>query len=337
MKDVKTIVAPWILPREKLPVHLSWKEEKFDEIVLNFPSILSPVDLFNVKNFEQTKDKLIIKELRTNDYFGMNLISLDIPKESLNKIPFSVNFIKKGKIQKEIKLVGTIIRPRLEFIRIPDVLELNNNIDITKLLNIEMKHSGSGNIILSISMSAGGKIISKSENVFRVVWNKLVDGQYIDPDLEKVNVIIDESYIKELFKEFKTMINNEMIPSGLPVESLQTMQKILRESGSEKFMKILTSAIQTYFMESILEIANTYPSDHTTVRGGKTKAFIEGTINSVKIEINYEDTNNNFYETLRKTIKINDNRTNPRPITIPLEITIKPDYIKNLDITNGGN
>ena len=203
MREIKTIVAPWILPKEKLPVHLSWKEEKFDEIILNLPSILSPVELFNVKKFEQKKDKIIIKELRTNDYFGMNLISLDIPKQSLNKIPFSVNFIKRGEIQKEIKLVGTIIRPRLEFIDIPDELELNDN-NIKKILKkgmkIGMKHSGSGNIILTVSMTAGGKIISKSENVFRAVWNKLVDGKYIDPDLEKVNVIIDESYILKCFE-----------------------------------------------------------------------------------------------------------------------------------------
>lgn len=334
MKELKTFVAPWVLPKEKMPIHLSWVEEKFDEIVLNLPTSLTLVDLFNVKRYDLEKGKLVIKELRTNDYFGMNLKSSKIPKVTLTKIPFSIFFKKENKVVEEIKLIGTMIRPKLEFLKVPDELDLTNQTDINKLLNFEMKHAGSGNITITVSMSAGGKIISENENIFRMIWKKLSDGTYDEKD--NPNIIIDEKYLRELFKEFKQMLDNEMIPSGLSPESLKTIQEIIRETGPDKFMKILTSTVQTYLMESFLEIADTYPSDHSTIRGGKTRAILKGTIDKVEIKINYEDTNNNSYESLVKTIKIKDKRTKPRPINIPLGLSIKPDFLKNLNVPPGG-
>jgi hypothetical protein len=326
---MRTFVAPWVLPKEKMPVHLSWKEEKFDEIILDLPQSIIPADLFNVKEYSLENGKLIIKKLRTNDYFGMNLESLKIPEVTLTKIPFSIFFKKKKQVIEEIKLSGTVIRPKLEFLNVPNELDLTNTTDKNKFLNLELKHTGSGNITITISLSAGGKIISENENIFRLIWKKLSDGTYDEE--ENPNIVIDEKYLKELQKEFIIMLDNGMVPSGLSPESLKTIQEIVRDTGPEKFLKILTSTVQTFFMESFLEIADTYPSDHSSVRGGKTRATLKGTINKIDIKIDYIDTNNNSYESLVKTIKIKDNRTKPNPINIPLSLSIKSDFLKSLN------
>ena len=127
-------------------------------------------------------------------------------------------------------------------------------------------------------------------------------------------------------------INHHLV---LPLGTFQGVKKlieIIHEKGPEKFSNIILSAIQTFFIDNFLETSQLYPSDHSILKGGKTSAAIEGTLDKVDLYISYEDTSSNIYEPLHATIKINDIRKTPKPLICPIEISMTQDYLKTLEI-----
>ena len=95
MKINSELIAPWALPNEEIPVHMTWEDsEDINELRIRLPRALAIVEFFNIRPESKGKLQHIIplSALQTTNYFGFVTRCEKIFENALTELPIEIDF-----------------------------------------------------------------------------------------------------------------------------------------------------------------------------------------------------------------------------------------------------
>ena len=316
MKVISEFIAPWALANETIPFHLVWESElPYDLIRVHIPSEFTVSDFFNVDEYVIEDSTILIKKLKTHNYFGLVVSSNEIYKEYLKRREIIVEFLSLGEVKYIHPFEARIIRPLLEVVEPPEKIVINEDTDPNKLINISVKYSGLGRARISINVGHKGEIISHTDSLYYQILKRVIGGRRFldtfkeDVELRPKDLQINGEGLKELTEKMIKGMKEGIIPPDLEPDSLKNFGEWLKQSGSmENLMKIIYSEIEQLMIGAILYYLDRHPKENVELIDGITKTIFRSRIKEMNIKINYKDSINNDYDPIEVQIKVDDQR-----------------------------
>ena len=145
MEILSKYLAPWAIPNENIPLHVVWNpDDNIQEINLIKPDNLSVKEVFNASYIEDNEEKVRFYNFSSDGYLSIELTSKLIENlEETHNI--YLEFLRDEVIIKKINLSTKILRPELEPIFIPEILNITEvNGELTVNSPIKIQYQGVG-------------------------------------------------------------------------------------------------------------------------------------------------------------------------------------------------
>ena len=335
--EFDTFIAPWVLPNEEIPMHITWNRNfDFTQIVIDFPDDLNLVEVLNVNKFEIKTSKIILEKKNIRfiedeegytSYFGIVFVYKDINFDTLKLFrDIKVTFKNSKEIIEEFFFVAKIFRPKLiNITELESIIITDKSSDYKVNLNLETQ--GFGYVSTFLEVKINKDVVTFNETVVERIIKKLK---------KKYSKLIEE-------KKEDTVIGN----INVNIEMLKKFLNVLEKYSSEE-----EEYITDYFTEENVDIALWVDFIIELIKEVKIQNRYENIllkspslvlpeenfneiIKSIVVCINYEDLNNNKYSPVEIPLEINDTRIRPQKTIIDFKIKID-DVIDNsfYDIEN---
>lgn len=318
-------IAPWALPKEEIPIHLVWNPNaKFDYIEISVPPYMEIKEFHNVESFEKVDSKIIVRKLKSLNFFGFVVIFNDISKEKHEKKEIVVDFILEDKVQCSRSFTANIYRPELSVIDKPSIIVLRDDSKIRDLVNLSLKISGFGRIEVTTEMSIGGKFVPNIEPLYSETTRRLAayfrsKESHVD---KKRKIQIDPAYVQKTTREFIDKARKGELLVDLELEDLEDFKAwVSDESNYTKMVEVISEQLENILIDSLLYYFDRYPTEGVELFGGSPAIIVESATQDVKIRFRYKDSLNNEYEPVQVNIPIKDLRNDKKAgLKVPINI-----------------
>ncbi len=318
-------IAPWALPREEIPIHLVWEPNlEYDFIHVLIPPLMEVKEFFNVESYVRKDSIIVIKQLKTPNFFGFVVFFNEICKEQHEKKEIIVNFVRQGKVQYSHLFTANIYRPILTVVEKPECIVLSDESDPRSLVNISLKISGFGWIEVKSEISTGGRFISNPEPLYRELARRVISTfKFSESQSDKKKGIeINPLYIQQVTKEFVDKLKKGEFPLELNANDLEDFRRWLSEEKAQaQVMRLVSKQLENLLIDSLLFYLERYPAEGVELMGGRPTTIIESATHDLYIRFRYSDSLNNEYKPTQINISIKDLRKDKeRKMELPINI-----------------
>lgn len=319
MKVISEFIAPWALAKEDIPIHMIWKSElPYDTIRIRLPEKFKVHELFNVDEHLAKGLTILIKRLKTSNYFGLVVFASETYKENLTRKEITIEFLSHGEVKYSHTFTARVIRPLLEVMKAPEKIVVREDIDPRKLINLSVKYSGLGTAKIAIKVGHKGATISYTDSLYRQILKRLINEKiFLSHELKEVvsreDIEIDPESLKKLSEEMveRMKTGRGILPSDIDQETLREFNEWIKDSKNiNKLMNIVYSEIEQLMIGAILYYLDRHPSEDIELIGGITKTIFKSRVKEMIIRIHYKDSLDNEYEPIEIPIKVDDQRKN---------------------------
>lgn len=323
MRVISEFIAPWALAKEKIPIHMVWESESpYDLIRVHLPQKFEVHEFFNVDKYLIEDSTILIKKLRTQNYFGLVVYSTEVYKQVLTRKEIIVEFLSRGEVKYSHSFEARIIRPLLEVIEAPKKIVVKEGIDRRRLINLSVKYFGLGRARIKIEASHMGVIISHTESLYYQILKRMIDRKIflgIPPEesvaLRKEEIQIDPEALIKLSEEMVERMRRGVIPPDLDQEAIREFNEWLKNLDNvNKLMKMIFSEIEHLMIGAILYYLDRHPSEDIELMYGTTKTTFRSRVKKITIIIRYKDSLDNEYEPVKTILEVDDQRKNVEKI-----------------------
>ena len=328
--NFESFIGPWVLPNEEIPIHITWnKDFDFDQILVEFPSDLSYVELINAVYSEISNTNIIIMKNNIKhlghgthpNFIGIIFIYREINYEGLKRFyDIDFKFLNKiGEIVEEIKLTAKIFRPKLRNItEIPPTKLIDNKNDYS--VEINLIYEGFGFVAIKLEPEINKSKIPFDKSIFENVIENF-EKKYI-PYLENVNSTDDKN-------DSTLEIDVEKYDIFMQLLKKFNEDKTTREKDIGKLLKekrIQDLLITDFYNELITELRLRYKYENVVVKNSNIsipREKFRDIIHNSKLRIYYKDLNDNSYDPVEIDLDLQDHRSNIEKPMINFKIQIK--------------
>lgn len=325
MTFISKYIAPWALPKEEIPIHLVWEPNfEYDVIQILLPPRMEVKEFFNVESYEIADSNIVVKDLKSPNFFGFVVFLNEICKEQHEKKEITVNFVREGKVQHSHLFTANIYRPRLTVVEKPERIVLSDDSDPHNLVNIALKISGFGWIEIRSEVSTGGEFVSNAEPLYRELFSRLISTfRLSESHSEKKKAIkIDPIYIQQISKEFIEKMKKGEFPLEIEIRDLEDFRAWLSEEKTQtQIVELVSKQLENLLIDSLLFYLDRYPTEGVEMAEGKPTTIIERATHILSVRFPYKDSLNNEYEPIQIDIPIEDSRKDKkRRMEVPINI-----------------
>lgn len=337
MEILSEYIAPWALCNEDIPVHLVWKSDfEYDYIQIHTPPEIVVKEFFNVETYEKKNSKILIKSLKTPNFFGFIASSVRIIEKQHEKRRITVEFISKNETKYKHGFTANLYRPKLTLIESHDSLVLTDDANLRKLVNISLKISGFGRIQIRTEISTGGEFVSRAEPLYHEMLQRMISTFKLgEPAKDERGIKINPLYIQRITKNFVARLEKGDFALDVDKNDLEEFKAwIEQEETRSKLMDLVSRHLENLLIDSILFYLEKYPADNVYLVQGKPIGVIERATQKFIIRFRYRDSMNNEYEPVLVKIPIDDLRTEKakkRRIEIPININWRHELINPIE------
>lgn len=336
MRVVSEFVAPWALPNEEIPVHLTWEStDTLSGIKLSVPEEFRVREIFNVKrdNIDNEERYIPASELSTQSYFGFLVTCTKIYDDFLVEKEMVVSFLfDNGQIERRV-LRTKIVRPLIKLHKKPEKVEINDSSNLKKLFNFGVTHSGLGRAQVNLVVSRKGVAVSHMDSLYFKILEELIkENAFIQ---SKYDIVIDEKDVEIdsqwLHDESERMV--EKLQQGeFPLER-ELEERVLEILKDESLKSRLTGAIYSrmrrILISRILYYLDKYPNEDIELAYGNVKTMIEPDIKELHFIFKYVDSIGNEYPDVEALIEVNDIRKDKSKIfEAPVNVEWKSEVLE---------
>lgn len=343
MKDLSFYVAPWSLPGETIPLYVEWEPSEEDDIrfKVELPENSEFKKATNVKRMTKRKNLIYINELKNDGFFGVHFASPTEQEEVKESKKVVISSREHGKVIKKKVLSYQVVRPKLELDKCPDKIVVTDDTDLTEVLVVELRQLGSGFVRISVSVFAGGRILSSHEDL---IWNfikAMIEKEVLskeelkemrtDYGMLEPTVEVGERLIGRLEEEFESIA--ESLPTlmdGIDLDMAEELAEVIREMDHVKLVEIIVEQFERFLTGELIRTLNKYPGDRSMLVGGRASTELSKSVDHIHISIVYSDSMGNEYEPVECEIGVKDNRTKHFGNLIPVNIIIKKAWLQSL-------
>jgi hypothetical protein len=318
-------IAPWALPKEEIPIHLVWNpDSKFDYVTISVPPNMEITEFYNVESHEKVNSKIVIRKLKSPNFFGFVVILNEIIKKKQEKREIVVDFIINDKVQCSRSFTANICRPKLSVIKKPSTVVIRDDSDTRDLVNLSLKISGFGRIEITTELSVGGELELNVEPLYRETTRRLAacfrsKEFHVD---KKKEIRINHVYVQNTTREFIDKIRKGELLVELKLEDLEDFKAwITDESNYTKMVELVSEQLETILIDSLLYYFDRYPTEGVELFGGSPTLIVERATQDVKMRFRYRDSLGNDYEPVQVDIPIEDLRTDKNAkLKVPINL-----------------
>ncbi len=322
MKILSGYIAPWALPKENFPFHLYWEPDcQYDCIVVKLPKDLIITNIFNVEDFEKKDSTIIIKKLKTLNFFSFILKMNKLIKEKHWENQIKIDFLLNNEILYSHFFRVNIYRPVVEVTEVPDEIIITDQSNLKSLLSIGFKISGFGQIKFRIETRTGGEFVTRLEPLYEEIIRRVITQSKLDEKKEKT-VEIDPNFLRKATQEcIEKIENGKLSPIGIDKETMEEFREWVTDTKNRaKVMKILSRHAEKLIIESLLFYFESYPTENVQLVQGRPITFIEKATRELVIRFFYADAIMNVYEPIVVRIPVKDQRTEMRSNFLPINM-----------------
>lgn len=332
-------IAPWALPKEEIPITLVWDPTfEYDFIQILVPPEIEVKEFLNVQSYEMSNSSIIIKNLKSPNFFGFVVFSNRIYKEGHKRKEIVVNFVFKGEVKHSRLFTAHIYRPELSLVEPPKNIVLSDDSDPRNLVNLSLKISGFGHIEVITEMNVGGKFLSDLEPLYREMVRDLVATFRMGESHpnKKKEIEINPLYLQQTTKDFIEKMRKGEFPLEIEKEDLEDFREWLNDKENyEKVTKLVSGQLENILIDSLLFYFDSHPTEGVELTGGRPTTIIEKAIQLLRIRFRYKDSLGNEYEPLLVEIPIEDLRQDKnKELKVPINLQWHHEQINPL--TEGG-
>lgn len=333
----KTCIAPWVLPREDIPINIELPQDlDFDKIHIKIPDDFEFVDFFNVENVTVYEDNAAIidgiikaKLQNTPLYFGFVVSSKEIPENLKTSRKIFVEIISGPNIIKKIELKARIFRPKLEITDIVESIELTDDEDEYKV-PMNLKYIGFGDIQIKIQGEIQGKIVSQGESIIdellRRIYSEVQQNTKPEINENKDNLQFDSETIKRITGEIEKKVIYGDIREIIDDSDSESFEQYFKDAKTKnEFLKIVYTRLEDILFNMLTEILDRHPTDNVMLTNSKTNITtkIDSMIENITTKVLYKDKLDNIYPPVEIPIKIIDHRKGSKKTIIKMPMIIK--------------
>ena len=341
LDDIKTSIAPWVLPREDIPINVQIPlYMDFNEIHIKIPRDFKFVDFFNVEevNFDGNNVAIIkgIIKAKTHNapvYFGFIVASREIPEKLKTSKKIFIEIHSNNEIIKKIKLNARIFRPILEVTDIIKKIELNDDQKVYKV-PMNLKYIGFGDIKLKREGVIRGRIVSQGESLVDEVLRRIYVVVQKDPDIKtsaetcenRNNVHFADDSIKRITEQIEKKVLEGNIEDVISDMDTSFLKRYFKSSEAKKeFLQIVYTKLDDILINFLTEVVDKHPTDNVMLTDSKTDITtkIDSQLEKIIIRVLYKDKLDNIYPAIEIPIEIVDKRVKDTEASINLPMLIK--------------
>jgi hypothetical protein len=332
---VKIHIAPWALPNEAMPIHISWDPQlNFDTVTVSIPEGFGFVEFTNVDQVRIEDRKAIIDKSMirgsSSSYFGCVIRCERIPKETSLQSTVVISFSSHDRVEFSHELLARIFRPQLDFISAPESIKLKDG-DTVRSLPLRLRYTGFGDVQLRVEATIGGNIVSEGGSIafeiLRRLWLSEISEKEEDQAVakKKETLKVAPEYVKKIAEEVQQIVDTGQVPSDmLDREALDGVKKWLQDADRKRvFMDVFYSRIEDMLLGMLVDLLESHPAANVRLVDPRAKisAQIRAPIEKLTLKLRYRDLLGNNYDSLELPIKIIDERTEAKPVLdIPIVI-----------------
>jgi len=337
---IDAYIAPWALPNEEIPLHLTWKREVFSEIRLILPKSFRLKGLENVESFET--DGTVVRILSTKRakasevmHFGAVITYPDLPKNLAVGGKIAVEFWNDGRLAHTIELVARVFRPTMQILEVPKALVIGEG-TTPQDIPLRLRYVGFGDIRLRIAVRVGGRLVSQGESLVYELLKRLRSaGLNLDePDTEKPTNVgtksafrVEPEYVREVVAELQKKVDEGLTPSEeLDAEALEDLKDWLAEARTkEQYAQVLYGRVREFIVDILVDLLARRPISSVTLSDARTKVrtSIRAPITRIDLELHYADKLENEYEPVLVSFSVEDRRRENSPFQLDVPIVIE--------------
>ena len=334
--QVKASIAPWVLPREDIPINIELpKDMDFDRIHVKIPTDFKFVDFFNVGYVEYKNNIAVINEINRTKapdipiYFGFIVASEEIPTKLKTLRKILIEIYSNNEVIEKMSLNARIFRPMLEVTEIADKIELNDDKKVYKV-PMNLKYIGFGDIKLKREAEIEGRIVSQGESLIDELLRRIYEDVHENSDSEiskkRSNFQFEEEAVKKITSEIEMKImegNLEEVIDDIDPEFFK--QYFVSPETKSEFLKIVYTRLDDILINFLTDIVDKYPTDNVRLSEPHTNIYtkIDSRIDKITIRVLYKDKLENIYPPVEIPIKIIDQRVKNTEASINMPMIIR--------------
>lgn len=333
-------IAPWVLPNEDIPLHVTWpKSGQFDRVHVTISEDLKVVDVLNVDEVKVEDNIITVKPRKTvagtPNYFGIILRASKIYEELKVAKKIIIEFLHENAIVSHHELYARIFRPYLEIVRAPKRIELLDE-ERTRTLPLYLRYVGFGDVQMKIEARIGGRIVSYGESIiYELLRRLMLSGLFEEPSTReeedvkgrKKELWISPDYVREMAEKLQESIETGTIPvEEIDPEAIEEIRRWLSEMRTqEKLSEVLYSRVEDILLGLLVDLLDRHPTDNVKLSDARTmiRTKIQAPIENVTMRLRYRDLMENEYPSVEVPIKIVDRRVKETGVLINIPIVIE--------------
>ncbi len=334
---VESYIAPWALPREKFPFHLTWESNMgITQIDVILPEGLQFVSAYNAEA-QLEGNTVHLRKSVPWDYVTVFVSYNTLPEESVKKSDVRVTLKRRGRVIVSTTLVATVVRPRLEILEAPTELTLTDAMDANSIFNTKLRQTGFGPVRIYVEASFRGKVVTQRSLFARQLLRSMARSGLLDgkasvkeDKTSRAKASVDSQFTDDMISEIDHIIREGLADQDLDEETIKGFRELLHEKGPEAFTAFLKAGVERFLIDFILSLVNRFPGEQAELVGGPTRALLDTRMDSLTVTIQYEDLLGNRYGALSFNTAFKDMRSRPLLVTIPLNFTVETNLVESL-------
>lgn len=343
MEFLNEYIAPWVLPKQAIPVHCVWvPDENLKRIKITIPDGYALTDTLNFTQYDYYKKTKTVSistdNLKSDNYFGIVLTYPKIIEDIEKRDEVTIYFLDAENDSLGKSVFHTrIVRPKLELLRFPKEIVVTDTTKPKDLINLEILHKGFGTANLNIDVIHSDKNISRVDSLYLDVLRDLFKRIYTSiNDHEEIETIDDLKSNEEVLRETARVLLDQSVGRNLPFEfdeqQLDEVIKILRdETQRVRIYGILHSSLRSLLLAALLYYSERHPEEDVKLLYGQIVADLTKRIDELTIKICYYDSIWNKYPAIEAKIRVIDKRAfkdSQDQFEAPINIVWKRDLLK---------
>ena len=334
-------IVPWALPGEEIPLRVCWsKSTRVDFFKITLPEEFEVVDYLNVSEISIEDDKITVTP--TNDapvdpnYIGIIVKYNAIPKDLHHPSDLSIEAHCENELIWKEQLKCNIFRPLVEMMQAPSQVELLDD-ESKAHIPIQLRYTGFGEVRLTIESTIGGNIVSTNETILSEILTRMCETGLISEEETlsnavhtngiRKNIHISPKYVQELATELEeVLVSGNLQFEEIDASSVSELREQLEMlKGSDNGGGMLFGTVQNLLLDIMVDLLDRHPAEDVTVANtrSRVRARMRAPVETLVLNISYQDLANNKYDPVSVSIRIVDSRKRDRDFTFELPITIE--------------
>ncbi len=352
LESISYNIAKWALPRENIPFHFKIDENIiFDHIIVHLPYDFELVEVINSDDYYILDNNIIIRSVKISKhvpgiFFGMVIRYNRIPVNLKFSSIINIEFIKNEEAILSQDLECRIFRPSLTITKVPDIIELKDEIESNKI-GLDLKFIGFGDITIKIEALIGGKIVSQGDSLLYEVLLRLMERFHeFEKNHEKKSdaLKINPQFVRAVIERLQKLIYEDQFPPEiLSDDDLKRIQDYFFDiKKQENFSEIIFEETNNILLSILSDTLERNPENNIQLKDIRTniKTKINAPISNIHLKIKYKDLLENEYPLQERQIQVDDRLTSHKNTSIDIPIRINnidnQHFLNVTDINMGG-